>query len=109
MANKIQLGIAGIMGFLLINCISAVAAAELMNGTVHHEAMQTIFSGQEEMHFSISWTGGVKIGDLNLSLIRIAEDEFEMYVRVTDYGLFKFFYPVDDLFVTLVSGPDKLP
>lgn len=109
MVKKIQVLIAGIISFLLINYISAVAAEGLMNGIVHKDALQTIFSGQEEMHFSISWTGGVKIGDLKLTLKQIAEDEFEIYVRVTDYGLFKFFYPVDDLFVTLVSGPEKLP
>ena len=30
--------------------------------------MQTIFSGSESMHFSVSWTGGIKIGDLTLDL-----------------------------------------
>lgn len=90
--------------------ITSVASAEgTRNGIVRDRAMQTIFSAQEKMHFSISWTGGIKIGDLVLTLQEVDNDEFEIYVQVTDYGMFKFFYPVDDLFVTLVRGAMKLP
>ena len=109
MDKKIQGGLLAIIIFLLFIFLNDASADELRNGVIRAEAMETIFSGQEEMHFSITWTGGVKIGDLNLSLKKIGQDEFEIYVRVTDYGLFKFFYPVDDLFVTLVRGALKLP
>jgi hypothetical protein len=61
------------------------------------------------MHFTISWTGGVKIGDLVLVLKQVGAEEYEIHARVTDYGLFDFFYPVDDTFVTLVRGALKLP
>jgi len=71
--------------------------------------MQTIFSGHEEMHYNISWTGGIKIGDLTLRLKQVNDDEYEIFARVTDYGVFKFFYPVDDVFVTLLQGALKLP
>jgi hypothetical protein len=109
MGKIIQVVILRFLIFLLVNFWGVVSAEEPMNGVIRPEAMQTIFSSHEEMHYSISWTGGIKIGDLHLSLKKIEDDEFEIYVRVTDYGLFKFFYPVDDLFVTLVRGVDKLP
>ncbi|HER62763.1 MAG TPA: DUF3108 domain-containing protein [Desulfobacteraceae bacterium] len=84
-------------------------AEELQDGKIRQEAMDTVFSGREEMHFTISWTGGVKIGDLFLTLKRIGNDEYEIHARITDYGLFKFFYPVDDVFDTRVRGAFKLP
>jgi hypothetical protein len=84
-------------------------AEELDEGTVRPEVMQTVFSGYEEMHFTISWTGGIKIGDLSLTLKQVGNEEYEINARVTDYGIFKFFYPVDDTFVTLVRGAFKLP
>jgi len=86
-----------------------LAAEELDEGVVLPQVMQTVFSGYEEMHFSVSWTGGVKIGDMVLILKQIGSEEYEIHARVTDYGLFKFFYPVNDTFVTLVSGALKLP
>lgn len=85
-----------------------LSAAELPTGAIRPEIMQTVFSGSEEMHFTISWTGGIKIGDLYLRLER-REGGYVIDARVTDYGLFRFFYPVDDVFTTLVRGPLKLP
>lgn len=96
--------------FLL--CVQAPAGAEteeLTEGVVAPRAMETIFAGSEELHFTISWTGGIKIGDLDLSLKQTGPDEFEIHARVWDYGLFKFFYPVNDTFVTMVRGALKLP
>ena len=84
-------------------------AEELKEGKIHPDVMQTVFSGYEEMHYTISWTGGIKIGDLLLTLKQIDEEQYEINARITDYGLFKFFYPVDDTFVTLVRGAFKLP
>ena len=84
-------------------------ARELQEVTIRSDVMQTVFSGYEEMHFTISWSGGLKIGDLSLTLKQVGIDEYEINARITDYGLFKFFYPVDDTFVTLVRGAFKLP
>ncbi|WP_457574359.1 DUF3108 domain-containing protein [Desulfolithobacter sp.] len=70
-----------------------------------------VFSGQESMHYAISWSGGIKIGDLFISVEPDKQQQgcFTIRVRVSDYGLFRLFYPVDDSFVTLVCGPQKLP
>lgn len=74
------------------------------------DVLANMFNGEEQMHFSISWSGGPKIGDLYLSVKKQEQpDEYAIHVRVTDYGLFKLFYPVDDTFTTYVKGDLKLP
>ncbi|MCI5221137.1 MAG: DUF3108 domain-containing protein [Candidatus Electrothrix sp. AR4] len=78
--------------------------------SIDSEALAVIYSGQEKMHFSVSWSGGVKIGDLYMTVAPEASgDGLLITARVTDYGLFKFFYPVNDTFITAVRGPLKLP
>ncbi len=77
---------------------------------VNSDRIQTIFAGEEEMHFVISWSGGIKIGDLFLSVTRDGgNDGYAIRVRIRDYGLFRLFYPVNDTFTTYVRGPLKLP
>ena len=74
------------------------------------KALTVIYSGQERMHFSISWSGGVKIGDLVLTVTpNPSGDGLVIKARITDHGMFKMLYPVDDTFTTLVHGPLKLP
>lgn len=82
---------------------------EVGEGTVRRAIMETIFSGSETMHFSVSWTGGIKIGDLSLDLGSDGDDDFAIRARVTGYGLFRRVYPVDDEFTTYVRGATKLP
>lgn len=84
-------------------------AEELMPGEPDQEILGTIFSGKEFLHYTISWTGGIKIGDLYLAVLRKENNCYEIHAKVTDYGMFKFFYPVDDTFVTYVRGEQKLP
>jgi hypothetical protein len=78
--------------------------------SLDQEAVDVIYSGQEIMHFSIAWSGGIKIGDLYLS---VKPDEqgsgLVIKARVTDYGLFKVFYPVNDTFTTYIQGNLHLP
>lgn len=73
------------------------------------QALPVIYSGQEQMHFAVSWSGGLKIGDLYLNLAPAAAGGQAITARVTDYGLFKAVYPVDDTFVTVLHGPLRLP
>lgn len=74
------------------------------------QALSVMFSGQETMHFSVSWSGGVKIGDLVLSLTRNQTDkEMVIKARITDHGMFHLLYPVNDTFTTLVHRPWMLP
>jgi len=77
---------------------------------VDKNSMSAIFSGNEFMHFSVSWSGGIKIGDLFLTVEQGENDaDFIIRARVKDYGLFRLFYPVNDTFSTNVRGPMKLP
>jgi hypothetical protein len=77
---------------------------------IDQQALATIYSGKEKMHFSISWSGGIKIGDLYMTVVQAESgDGLAIIARVTDYGLFKLFYPVDDTFTTFIRGPLKLP
>lgn len=77
---------------------------------INDSILNRIFSGRESLHYSISWSGGIKIGDLYLDVSPdVGTDRYTIKVRVTDYGLFKLFYPVDDTFFSYVQGPLKLP
>lgn len=89
-----------------------VAAAESVPMTmpVADDLIRTIYSGEEEMHYLVSWSGGIKIGDLFLSVRKAANnDGYAIRARVKDYGLFRLFYPVNDTFTTYVRGALKLP
>ncbi len=78
--------------------------------SLDQKAVRTIFSGQEKMHFSITWSGGIKIGDLYLAVEHEKSGNgLTITAKVKDYGLFKFFYPVDDTFTTYIQGPQFLP
>lgn len=75
---------------------------------LHPEILNTIFEGSERMRFTVSWSGGPKIGDLYIAVEKQG-DGYVVRVRVTDYGLFKLIYPVDDTFTTSIAGERKLP
>jgi len=95
--------------FFLLAGLSGAAQA-MSPLTINKKILARIFSSTESMHFSVSWSGGVKIGDLYLTVAPAdTGDGFVIIARVTDYGLFRLFYPVDDTFTTLVRGALKLP
>ena len=105
--------------FLFIACFvgwaekDAAAENNIVETQMQHlrpDVLANMFDGEEQMHFSLSWSGGPKIGDLYLSVKKQEQPgEYSIAVRVTDYGLFKLFYPVDDTFTTYVKGDLKLP
>ena len=76
---------------------------------VRPDLLRTIFAGGEIMHFAVSWTGGIRIGDLDLELKADGQDGLAIHARVSDFGAFRMFYPVDDAFVTRVGGGAMLP
>jgi hypothetical protein len=90
---------------------ATVSASELQPEQLNQETLSIIFSGTETMHYSVSWSGGVKIGDIYLK-IRPQKKTASGYViaaKVKDYGPLSLFYPVDDKFRCFVDGPMKLP
>ena len=80
-------------------------------GVADPALLSSAYGGDETFQYDVSWTGGIKIGELRLQISRTTEgqDSFDIHARVTDYGAFRFFYPVDDTFVTLVQGAERLP
>jgi len=73
--------------------------------------LAVIFSGSETLHYAVSWSGGVKIGDIYIKIQKekAKDDAFSISAKVKDYGPLELLYPVDDRFTCLVSGPMKLP
>jgi len=78
---------------------------------IDQDVLNVIFSGSETLHYTVSWSGGVKIGDIHMTIRRHPEqaDSYEIFAKITDAGPLKVLYPVDDSFSCLVSGPMKLP
>ncbi len=96
---------------LFLGMIADVAAEAPPLGVPDSSLLRSAYGGDESFQYDVSWSGGIKIGELRLRISRSAgyKDSFEIHARVTDYGAFRFFYPVDDTFVTHVSGPERLP
>jgi len=96
--------------FFPFSILSAAREFRWLTIPVDGNIARTIFSGDEEMHYVVSWSGGIKIGDLFLSVRQAANgDGYAISARVKDYGLFRLFYPVNDTFTTYVRGALKLP
>jgi hypothetical protein len=92
---------------------SAIAeeVLETRPSQVDQATLAVIFSGSETLHYAVSWSGGVKIGDIYMKIQRekTKDDAFNISAKVKDYGPLELFYPVDDTFNCFVSGPMKLP
>ncbi|MBM9613577.1 DUF3108 domain-containing protein [Desulfobulbus rhabdoformis] len=84
---------------------------ELRPSQIRSETVDIIYSGKETLHYSVSWSGGVKIGDIYLKIRPTSEYEADFVIdaKVKDYGPLSLFYPVDDRFRCFVSGVSKLP
>lgn len=78
---------------------------------VDQTILDVIFSGDEMLRYAVTWGGGVKIGDIRMTIVRDSpkNDIFKISAHITDAGPLKMLYPVDDTFTCLVSGPMKLP
>lgn len=108
--------IKGIFCFCLFFCSVFLHSVESFaavypDGEVTENIRKAMYQGGETLKYKISWTGGIKIGELRMEITKVADKEnvFELRARVKDSGLFHFFYPVDDSFVTLVQGQNRLP
>ena len=79
--------------------------------TVDDIIRSQVYASPEKLHYTISWSGGIKIGDLYMEITKDsgAKEQYTIHVRVKDSGIFHFFYPVDDTFVTVVRGPRRVP
>ncbi|MBR5998379.1 MAG: DUF3108 domain-containing protein [Deltaproteobacteria bacterium] len=102
----------------LILCLTILFAApahaatpELTAGQLLPQTLSVIFSGKEQLHYEVNWSGGVKIGDVHLEIVpaQSRPDAHNLIAKVISTGAIQTIYPVDDYFRCLVSGPLKLP
>lgn len=95
---------------LPLNVVSAAAEITPL-GVPDPSLLVSAYGGDESFQYDVSWSGGIKIGELFLRIMRKAEgqDDFEIHARVKSSGAFSLIYPVDDTFITRVQGPERLP
>jgi len=109
-------GLSALLPLLLWGSIAmaeppAAKVLETQPSQVDPAILSTIFSGTETLHYSVSWSGGVKIGDIYMEIrpVKSKQDAYTIAAKVKDYGPLKLIYPVNDTFRCYVSGPMKLP
>jgi len=104
-----------LLSLLWLHSVSAEPILKMIAETPHSPVdpavVAKIFSGAESLHYTVSWSGGVKIGDIYMDIQaeKTKPEAYTISAKVKDYGPLKLFYPVDDTFRCFVSGPMKLP
>lgn len=81
-------------------------------GVIDPQLLPVGYSGMEKLVYDISWTGGIKIGELHLEINELSDIESGYEIRAlvtTKNGAVNLIYPVEDLHVTKVRGTKKLP
>lgn len=80
-------------------------------GKIDTEIRDYAYSGDEILKYEVSWSGGIKIGELHMEIRKESKDKdtYLIHARVKDSGMFHFFYPVNDTFDTVVMGDSRLP
>ena len=108
MSKKCSLSVALFFVFHFVNIANASSHYE---GEILNDVMNVMYRGGEKLVYDISWTGGIKIGELRMEVNKVPDREntYELKARVKDSGIFHFFYPIDDSFVTIVEGERRLP
>ncbi|MDX9896442.1 DUF3108 domain-containing protein [Desulfofustis limnaeus] len=107
---------------LMLACSLSLAVAEepspersieqIPRGRIDPALIPTAYAGTESFRFDVSYTGGLKLGELHMELSRLEErpDAFQIHSRVTtEDGLFSAIYPIEDVHLTKVAGPQRLP
>ena len=104
--------ILGVFFFLSVILLCGVTwSSKIPEGMVDKTIRDLLYDGQEVLKYEISWSGGIKIGELAIEIKNesASENIYTIHARVKDSGIFHFFYPVNDTFDTRVSGDKRLP
>jgi hypothetical protein len=94
------------------NDTTAIDAPALPIGVIDPQLLAVGYSGNEKLVYDVSWSGGLKIGELHLevNVLPEVEDGYEIRAFVTTKnGALNLIYPIEDLHVTKVRGPNRLP
>jgi hypothetical protein len=89
-----------------------VSTENIPYGRIDPKIAGIAYAGEEKFIYDISWTGGIKIGELRLEVNKVPsrDDTYEIVAKVTtDNGMFHYLYPVKDTHVTIVTGDERLP
>ncbi|MCP4342795.1 MAG: DUF3108 domain-containing protein [Desulfobulbaceae bacterium] len=81
-------------------------------GVIDAKLLPVGYSGKEKLVYDVSWTGGLKIGELHLEVNDLPEVEEGYEIRAfvtTKNGVLNLIYPIEDVHVTRVRGPNRLP
>ena len=81
-------------------------------GIINDNLVGIGYSGNEKLSYDVSYTGGIKIGELHLQISTLSgrDDTYKIEAFVTTQnGMFSLLYPINDRHVTLVQGHEKLP
>ena len=80
-------------------------------GQIMPELLPIAYSGGEKLTYAISYTGGLRLGTLTLTITALPEpDHFQLRAFVsTDGGALARIYPIHDLHMTTVVGQARLP
>ena len=81
-------------------------------GVIDPRLLPIGYSGKEKLSYDISWTGGIKIGELHLEVKDLPEIEEGYEIRATvttKNGALNLLYPIEDVHVTRVQGAKRLP
>ena len=81
-------------------------------GVMKNELMEVIYAGKERFRYDVSYSGGLKLGELHLRVDQAEDpkDGFIIHARITtDNGMFSKIYPIEDIYATKVRGAQRLP
>ncbi len=81
-------------------------------GTIDTALAEVGYSGDERLRYDVSWTGGVKLGELRIDITSLPDidDGYAIEMLVSTKGsMMEAIYPVRDRHLSLVKGAEKLP
>ncbi|SHO50650.1 Protein of unknown function [Desulfopila aestuarii DSM 18488] len=88
------------------------AATNRVYGVMEPALVEIAYAGTEIFSYEIAFTGGIKLGELDLEIRAVADkaDIFEIYALVTtEDSVLNAIYPVRDIHLTNVRGVDRFP
>ncbi len=94
------------------NSVPESLSQEIPYGVIVPELHTIGYSGDEILEYDVSWTGGIKIGELHLEIKKLKDSENDFVIKAfitTEGGLINLIYPVRDTHITHVRGGKKLP
>jgi hypothetical protein len=92
--------------------VDALNVPNVPIGVIDSKLLPVGYSGKEKLVYDVSWTGGLKIGELHLEVNDLPEVEEGYEIRAfvtTKNGALNLIYPIEDVHVTRVRGPNRLP